>query len=270
MSRTREAKGIRMPRIRAAMILACALTAIPAAAAADSGLELNVGAEFTTGKYGKSEATDTWYYPVVVRYRTERMSFGLTLPYIHTTGPAAVVGSLAGQILLNPRTGMIRQTASGPGDIEASGSYLVHDGSTNGWFVEMVGKAKFPTGDAAKGLGTGSRDYALEGQFVHQGRALTSFGNLGWRHMGNAQGVVLLDTWSALFGLGHDLSASAQLGAAWNYRQPVVDGAPPVRELMIYLTLAVAPKARLQGYLLKGYSDASPDKGMGMTWSGNF
>ncbi len=254
----------------ARMALASALAAIPAAAVADSGLELNLGAEFTTGKYGKSEATDTLYTPVVVRYRNERMSFGLTLPYIHITGPAAVVGSLSGQTLLNPKTGMVRQTASGLGDIEASGSYLVHDGSTDGWYVEMVGKAKFPTGDAAKGLGTGSRDYALEGQFVHQRQALTSFGNLGWRHMGNAEGVVLANAWSALLGLGHNLSVSTQLGAAWNYRQPVVDGSPPVRELMVYLTLAVTPKARLQGYLVKGYSDASPDKGMGVTWSGSF
>lgn len=233
-----------------------ALAAILQGAAATGSIELNVGAEYTTGKYGNLEATDIWYYPVTLRYRAERMAIGLTVPYIHTTGPATV----GDQTSLNARAG----------DIEASGSYLVHDGSTGGWFVEMVGKVKFPTGDPAKGLGTGSRDYALEGQFVHQGRILTSFGNLGWRHMGNAGGVALKSAWHTLLGAGYDLSSSSQFGAAWNYRQPVAEGAPPVRELMVYLTLAVAPKTRLQGYLLKGYSDGSPDKGAGLTWNGSF
>ncbi|MBI4740970.1 MAG: hypothetical protein HY777_05345 [Betaproteobacteria bacterium] len=236
--------------------LGAALAAILPGAVATGGIELNVGAEYTKGKYGNAEATEIWYYPVTLRYRSERVTLGLMVPYIHTTGSATV----------GDRTSLDAR----PGDIEASGSYLVHDGSTDGWFVEMVGKAKFPTGDPAKGLGTGSRDYTLEGQFVHQGQTLTSFGNVGWRHMGNAGGGVLKSAWHTLLGAGYDLSASSQLGAAWNYRQPVAEGAPPVRELMVYLTLAVAPKAKLQGYLLKGYSDGSPDKGVGLTWNGSF
>lgn len=253
-----------------AMAFAGALAALSMTARADSGLELNVGTEFSSGTYGKTEATDTWYTPVVVRYRSDGMSLGLTLPYIRTTGPAAVVGSLGNQLLVNSRAGMVNQTVSGPGDIEASGTYLLHDGSANGWFVEAVGKLKFPTGDAAKGLGTGSRDYALEGQFAHCGSLLTTFGNLGWRHMGNAEGIVFTNSWSTVLGAGHDFSESVQLGAAWSFRQPVVDGGAPVREAMVYLTLAVAPKNTLQAYLLKGYSDSAPDRGMGITWNGRF
>lgn len=252
------------------MALAGGLAAISMTVAADGGLALNVGAEFTTGKYGNAEATDTWYYPVVIRYRAAGMSLGLTLPYIHTSGPAAVVGSLGSQVLLNARPGMVKQTASGPGDIEASGTYLVHDGASDGWMVEMVGRAKFPTGDAAKGLGTGSRDYALEGQFAHRGQTLTSFGNIGWRRMGDAEGVEFMNSWSAMFGAGHDFSARTQFGAAWSFRQPVIDGSPPVRQWMLYLTVAATPTNTLQAYLLKGYSDGTPDRGLGISWSGDF
>ncbi|MDD5295858.1 MAG: hypothetical protein PHU46_02995 [Rhodocyclaceae bacterium] len=258
------------PRLKATMLLVGTLATATAIAGGDNAVELSVGAEFSTGKYGKAEATDTWYTPVVLRYRAERLSLGLTLPYIQTQGPAAVVGSLASQMLMTAGAGMVKQAASGPGDVEASAGYLVLEDQASGWLIETVGKAKFPTGDPAKGLGTGSRDYALEVQFAHGGEILTSFGNLGWRRMGNSEGLVLSNAWSALFGVGRNLSPTTQLGAAWNYRQQVLEGSPPVRELMLYLTLAAAPTARFQAYLVKGYSDGSPDKGLGLSWNRDF
>ena len=237
---------------------------------ADSGTELSVGAEHSWGKYGSVDETDSWYYPVTLRHWQERWTWGMTLPYMRISGPAAVVGSLGNQIVFTPNTGMVRKTTSGMGDIEASATYLALNDGESGWQGNVTTKLKLPTGDASAGLGTGSRDYAVEGTLQRSVGAVTAFGNSGWRHMGNAGTTVLNNVWYMTLGANYALLTDVRVGGAWSYRQALVDGGASLRQWTVFLAYTLAPGLAINAYVLKGYTDASPENGGGVMVSHAF
>src|SRR5918997_150431 len=80
------------------VIFVCASFAMIGSAAAQ--VSVGAGAEFTTGKYGGDESTDTLYIPFVLKYETGPWLLKATVPYLRISGPANVIGAGAERITL--------------------------------------------------------------------------------------------------------------------------------------------------------------------------
>jgi hypothetical protein len=221
-----------------------------------------VGAEYTTGKFGGTETTDTLYIPVVVRHETGPWVLKATVPWLRITGPGNVIGAGADRVVV-PGGNAARRTESGLGDIVLSGFYNLMDERKGGLGLDVGAKVKLPTADEQKGLGTGELDYALQLDFFKPIDATTLFGSIGYRVYGNPPGQTLRDVPYASIGASYRMSSQQAVGVAYDYRPQIVDGGGKVSELTAFWSNRLSPQWKLQVYGVVGFADASPDAGIG-------
>lgn len=229
--------------------------------AAQNGV--GVGAEYTTGKYGGTESTDTLYIPFVVRHQSGPLVLKATIPYLRITGPGNVVGAGDDRIII-PGASSARRTQSGLGDIVASAFYNLSDERKAAFGLDVGAKVKLPTADEAKGLGTGETDYALQADLFKPLGAVTVFGSLGYRWYGDPPGTPLRNVPYGSIGASRRLSQETTIGAAYDFRPRIVAGGSEISEATAFWSQRLGGNWRMQIYGVVGFSDASPDAGAGI------
>lgn len=228
---------------------------------ADNGLSFSTGIDYSTGKYGDTESTDTLFMPFGIKYETDDWTFRATIPYVESTGPSSVSGSGADRITLNNGQSTRRKEA-GLGDIVLTGSWSALQQGP--WLVELAAKVKLATADETKGLGTGENDFSVQTEVYRTLASHTLFGTLGYKKMGDPDGIDLKDPFYGSLGWSFRATQSSALGLSYDYRQKVQESGSPIREVTGFVTHKLDPQWKLQGYLVSGFSNASPDIGGGV------
>jgi hypothetical protein len=246
------------------MITAATLATLPVVA--EPGFSLSSGLDYSTGKYGGTESTDIFYIPFTGKYEADKYTFKLTVPYLQVTGPGNVVRDV-GQIGTASTT---RTRQSGLGDIVVAGTYNMYEGRGNGTLVDVTAKIKFATADEAKGLGTGENDYALQADLYKTLGKNTVFGTLGYRVMGEPEGVTLNNVFFASVGAGHQYSQETSAGLILDLREKVSATSFAQQELTVYVSHKLGKTWKAQAYALTGFSDGSPDWGAGAMFTAAF
>lgn len=129
-------------------ILTCA-----GSAAMANRFSVGTAADFTTGNYGGTAATDIWYVPFTARYDKGRASFRVTVPYVEITGPGNVLGPGIGGV-----------TASGLA-VGGSGAatVVVCDEEVKGCLDKYPDRGGGENGDAGAVVASGSRADEMAG-----------------------------------------------------------------------------------------------------------
>jgi len=231
--------------------------------AADAGnVSVASGFDYSTGKYGSSDTTDILSIPVVGIYNSGLWVFKLTVPYVRVTGVGGILPD-GRRVKSTTATANTRSTThSGLGDVIAAASYNLHSGSENGLRVDLTGKIKFGTADTT--LGTGKNDYAAQVDVNQSIDRFTAMGALGYEVLGSPAGV---DMNNVVYGvLGGYYQMTGQTGGGLEMKvaqKPSAIGAEQ-RELTAYAIHRSDENLNIRGYVLKGFSDGSPDSGFGV------
>lgn len=237
---------------------------------ADGTLSLTTGVDYSSGKYGQSKSTEMTYIPFIGKYENENLTLKLTVPWLQITGPGDVVGGNTPIVLGNsnrPTT-----TESGLGDIVLTATHTIAQlGDSKPLLLDLTGKIKFSTASASKGLGTGENDYTLELD-AYKGitDSVTIFGDVGYKRMGDPNGVNLNNVWFSAVGLSYKLLPSTSAGVMADYRQATLDTSQPVREVTLFVSHKFNEAYKLQSYLSQGFSDSSADWGGGLMLGRSF
>lgn len=224
-----------------------------AAGAEAAEKSISVGADYSTGDYGGTQSTDIWFIPVSAKYQTDTWIFKATVPYIRITGPGEVLPDI-GPVGSATRA---RRTEEGLGDVTLALSRTAY--ASRSVLVDITGKVKLATADEDKGLGTGENDYSLQVDTYVPVGDTTAFGTLGYKDLGEPDTFSLDDVWFASLGFSHPLTADTSAGAIADWREASSDRTDPRRELTVFATHDLTPAWSLQGYAVRGFSDASPD-----------
>lgn len=233
---------------------------------AQAGTRFGIGAEYSSGDYGTGVDTATWYIPFSLSHSGENYSLGLTVPFIAVSGSSEVSGVRGtghGTKTTTTTTTTTTRTDSGIGDVVAKASLqLLAEGTSTPW-IAITGKVKFGTASASKNLGTGENDYAVQLEM-----AKGSFdAMLGYNVLGDTSTI---DYDNIVYGA---VAWTAELNKAWNLRseyyteQPALSGDDPVQELTFSFGKALDSKRDLSLYVIKGFTDASADWGVGVMFS---
>lgn len=252
-----------MKRIKLAVIAAAGAFTVSGAPQAAAQVRVGTGVEYTTGKYGGTQSTDMLYVPFTAKYESGLWTFKATVPYIVISGSANVVGAGAERITLPDGDDDERRTEAGLGDVVASAFYTLLDERTASIGMDLGAKVKLATADEAKGLGTGETDYSLQADFFKPLGAATAFGSLGYRWYGDPPGINLRDVPYGAIGASYRVSAQTSVGVAYDYRARITQAGSPISEASAFWSLRMSPQWRLQVYGIIGFSDASPDAGVG-------
>lgn len=231
------------------------ITLIPLSALARDGLTMTTGVDYSSGKYGGTQSTDITYIPIIAKYQTGRWTLKLTLPWISITGPGNVVPNV-GTVGTSAGT---RTTQSGLGDVVASASRTVYFSRTTQTLIDVTGKVKFATADEKKGLGTGKNDYAAQVDVYKLMGKLTPFATVGYKVLGNPSGYTLHNVWYGTLGSAYKLTPQTTGGLMLDLRQKSSAAGAPHRDVTAFVSHKLGAQWKLQGYVIKGFANGSPD-----------
>lgn len=234
-----------------------ALLLAPAAWADDGKFSLATGFDYSSGKYGTASTTNILSIPVVGKYTTGPWLFKLTAPYVRISGAGGVVPGM-GPVRMR---GTASNTQSGLGDAIAAATYSLNEASTSTFSVDLTGKIKLATADT--GLGSGANDYAAQMDVYQSLDRFTAMGSLGSRILGNPNGISLNTVLYGSFGGVYQFTNQASGGVDMSLAQRPSATTAGQQELTAYVNYRIDKRLKAQGYVLKGFSDGSPDRGVG-------
>lgn len=231
-------------------------------AVASAQTSVSVNLDYAEGRYGEAEKSTTWTVPIIVKHQSGPLTLKLNLPYVRATGTAAAGGD---------RFAPSRQVQEGLGDPILTAAYgVIGDGDAD-LMVDIAVKAKIATTDRRLDLiTTGQNDYSLQAELLRRIGPTTAFFTLGRTRKGDPDGVDFRDPWYYNVGLGRSIADSVTIGAFYDYRQRLTRRGAPVSEATLYAEWLPNKEYKLMVYLVRGFSDASPDRGVGATLTRRF
>lgn len=231
--------------------------------AADGQFSLSTGFDYSSGDYGQSTSTDILSIPVIGKYETGPWTYKLTVPYIEVTGPGNVVPGIGrGNGRGTSATGGT-STQSGLGDIVGAATYNLYAGGASEPIIDLTGKIKLGTADRNKGLGTGENDYSAQVDVYQAFGRVTGFATLGYSILGSSSAIPLDNVFYAALGAGYKFDDRLSGGLILDLRQGASAFSGERRELTGYVNYKLDRDWKVQGYLLRGFADGSPDFGLG-------
>ncbi len=255
--------------------LVMALTPLLVGQAALAGdYTFTTGAEYTIGDYDTGIDTSTWYVPFTLSYAGQYAGWSLTVPYIRIDGSSLVSGTVSGTgrgggRAQTPGTTTLineQRVDSGLGDIQLSAILQLQEETPAVPWVAVRGKVKFGTADEEKFLGTGETDYAIQ---VEAAKGMVD-GLIGYNFLGDTDTIDFADT---LYGAA---AVTLPLQQPWRTRtelyleESALAGLDPIIELTISFSRPLVRGRHFSLYAVKGFSDSSPDWGVGTLISHSF
>jgi Putative MetA-pathway of phenol degradation len=245
------------------LLLATLLLTISMVAIADEAqFGFTTGLDYSTGKYGLTEATRIKYVPFTGKVEYGRWLAKITVPWLEISGPGAVTGGDSKIILSN--VARPRSTESGLGDIVSSLTYTAYQSSEQKFTLDIGAKVKFATASTQKGLGTGSNDYAVQldaYKTLKEWDKLTLLGTLGYKTYGKPElsSYGLDDTWFGTLGAAYKINARNSAGLLIDLRQAAWTQNSEIREYTVYYSHRFNPNYNLQTYMTTGDTRSSVD-----------
>lgn len=237
---------------------ALAALALPSVALAQTVWEPSIGADFSRGTYGAAEATEVLYVPLSLRGTSTRWRFDVAAPRLRVRGPA---GSVSGGVVI-PGTGPV-VSRSGFGDMTVGLTWQLAEPRPGATTFELGAGAKLPT--AEDGLGTGKADYNIQLGVRHPlSDRLTAVGSLGYQWLGDPAAYELTDGPTASLGLNWAATPRTNYGIIANYRAAYLDGFEDQAMISPYVRLDSEAGWALTGYATAGFTESSPDFGLGV------
>lgn len=236
----------------------------PAAWADNGKFSLASGFDYSTGKYGTASSTGILSIPMVSKYATGPWIFKLTVPYVRISGAEGVVPGMG---RIKARSTAVN-SRSGFGDTVAVASYNLYEESTSAIGVDLTGKIKFATADT--GLGSGANDYAAQMDIYQSLDKFTAMGSLGSKVLGSPAGIAMNTVFYGSVGGVYQLTNQTSGGIDMSLAQSPTTTTARQQELTAYVSYKIDKHFKAQGYVLKGFSDGSPDSGIGALFSYGF
>lgn len=227
---------------------------------------VGLGFDFSRGDYGESDATNSFAAPAFLKLEWEPVALRISIPFLLINGSERVLGTPDGPGATSSGTTVLGDSYRyGLGDVSTSLTYTYYP--TRKWvpFVDLRLKVKAPT--AEKDLGTQKVDTTLQFELTEQIGSFSVFGGYGYRFKGGAR---FDDISLASVGANYRVNDTMTAGLAFDWREASVSGVPDSKELSPMLSFKVNEQSRFSPYGVIGFSDASPDWGIGATTVWNF
>ena len=258
--------GINSRGLASAFVIAAMLSATNANAELPSDHVLfTTGLDFSTGDYGTDQTTDMLFIPFTGKYGTDKWSATVTVPWISLQSDGSFIIGPDG--LPIPVPGGEATDESGLGDITAAYTWFAYPGTDTYPIVDVTGRIKLPTADEDKGLGTGEFDFALETDLIKGFDKHSLFLTLGYKIFGDTPNVEIDNVFYTSIGDSYRYSPKTSFGAFFDARQATTEFSDGVSELTGFVSHRLTPKWKLMSYLVAGFSNASPDFGIGVMFT---
>ncbi len=230
---------------------------------------ISVGLEYDRGDFGTDQTSYYFQVPLSISYRKNDYLVELWVPFAATnaTTENIIVGAPErGGGPPNPPTSTITEETNeyGLGDIFFAATYFLPIRSRTEY--SLTGVIKFGTGEPDKFLGTGENDYAVEAGFSTPVGKTHLYGALGYQLTGDPPGVELNNVFYGRIGNALPLRDNREVGLSLYLSEALAAGRQSFTELDIFYSAMLSRDRRIYSYFRKGFTDSSPDWGLGIRY----
>jgi hypothetical protein len=219
--------------------------------------DLATGFDYSVGKYGAASDTSVVSIPFAGRLQMGQVRLELSVPYLDVHGP----GDFASGVVVGGNNTITTRT--GIGDVTAGAAWILRPDDEDFPGIELAGTVKIPT--ASSSLGTGKFDYSIAANLSHNiSPRVMVFGGVGYQWLSDTRGFNLENGVTALGGVNFRASDSTSIGLSASFRQTYYRPLDDQFSLTPYVLWTFAPRWRLSGYGLAGFTNSSPDLGGGL------
>lgn len=225
----------------------------------DDGLfSLSTGLDNASGKYGPANTSDRLSIPAAGEYGTGHFMIKVAIPNAKISGMAGVAPRI-GYTSAGETTGDVK---SGLGDtLAAAASYNIYSGRSSTFGVDLIGKVKLNS--AVADQGNSQNDYAAQADAYQSFNQFTALGSLGYKFLGSPAGISLNKVIYGSFGGSYQLDDKTNGGVDLNLSQNPYSTGEGHQELSAYVSHKINKNFKAKGYVLKGFSNGSPDSSLG-------
>ena len=160
------------------------------------------------------------------------------------------------------------RNVQGMGDATLSAAWSFQDIGGTPLYVDVTGRVRLPTGNAARGLGRGTTDYATLAEMGWDGRRGGVFVLGGRQYLESTATVNRRDIWQSSAGGWVNVGRASLVGVQGNWRQLATTRGVSSRSLDVFLNLGMVAGWRLDVSGSAGLTRFNPDYsiGVGVTW----
>ena len=228
----------------------------------DSYFNVTIGSEYASGSYYSNNSVEEMYVPFTISYGSGSVGYRLTVPYLYIRAPVSTI------ITNSQEQAAVGQgpitTVSGLGDIVAGITfYDLYVNKSLDVVVDVTAKVKIGTADDIKGLGTGENDYSLQTNLYKFFDIYYLNASFGYKFRGDPSGLDLNDVWFGSLGASYRFSPSTRAGIAYDYQESSFEAGDAVQEVIVFVSHKLDNSWGIQFYTFTGFSDSSPDWGLG-------
>jgi len=257
--------------VGASSLAAAAHAQPPVAAFKDASVTATAGADYSTGSYGAPEDTDIFLAPFSVGAKTGPFRVSVAVPYMHIEGPANVVGSADGRtIIIDPTRPTTREIRSGLGDVSLTAAYAVPPEAMGRFDVDLSARVKLPTASQSKGLGTGETDFGVSMDVSRTIGVWAPFFTVGYRWLGEPEGVDLHDTINASLGTSLVVGGTGVIIVSYDYISATSDLVDDAHEIFGAFSRPLNDRVNWTVYGVAGLAEGSPDAELGLALTYKF
>lgn len=233
--------------------------------------EVAAGGYYSRGDYGQLLDTSLYYFPLSYERSFEQWKLQLSVPHLQISGAGNVLVNVGGIGRYDKNAQDFvptAQTHRGIGDTVLKATYQLPAWSQHAPFIDVGLELKLPTADENKGLGTGAYDSGVQLDAYQQLGQTTLFATLGYKFRGQSTLFSQMrDSAFVSLGFSNSLGDRLSYGLIYDFREAAASGSGETHELLPYVSLAVASQWTLMSYVVKGFTQDSADKAIGVQLS---
>lgn len=252
---------IRKPGVlRPAILLALLLFWRAAPLRAEGEFRFEFQPTFLSGSFGTPGDTEFLYLPLGFRYRSPRLDFLITVPYlrVRSTGDG-VADSRFFQFV----DGQSDLEVSGLGDVTLKGELYFLQGTRRRPWISAIGRVKLPTAET-ESLGTGEMDAGGGVGWIQPLGRFSLFSATEYILVGDPPGVDYRDVLRFDFGAGYSPRSGSLLYLSYYNRDSIVRGREDITDLTLGWQHRVSPRVKLLATIYAGLSDTAEDWGFSL------
>lgn len=217
------------------------------------------GVSVTTGDYGTGEDTTVTQLHETFIAKGQAGEIGVTVPYLFRDGSGVTVGESR-----RARSGTIPKDADGLGDVQVLGKYFWLEEGDSQPAVDLAGRVKFPTADDDEGLGTGRFDVGFGPEFLKHFDQWITFADFELVLRDKPDNSTIKSTrFDYSVGAGYPLTERFTGYVSLDGGTQTNSGVDAPLELVLSAVYKATETVHLNGFVLAGLTEGSPDFGAG-------
>lgn len=240
--------------------LAATCFALPTAA---QDVTFSTGVDYSEGEFGSGVDTSILVVPMSISTRFDGFSVSVSVPYLEIDGSSSVVGGGDGPIITDPNLADTKR--SGIGDVSVRARYDMFD--LGGVQLSASGRVKLPTGSSADRLSTGETDFSGALELAATQGAIQPFGEIGYRILGDPDGIDLQNGIYGSAGALILLPANFVAIASYDYVEASSTAIDDTHSVFGGLVIPASERLSLTTYGTLGLSESAADWGAGILLS---